>query len=162
MVERGIGVILSHPLGWLVLKAKGISALWNPSRSDLETFGLDRLGSPLPTASALLISGYFMFLVLFATFGFFAAPDGAPKLLIGMYFIYSIALFMLTHYQYRYRVPLLAISLPYAAYGCLRLIDVLSVRKNRMRFGRSPRAYAAVIVSLAFILLMVSQFRLPH
>lgn len=158
MIKRGAKVILNHPWEWLMIKAKGIRALWNPSHTDLGLFDLDRLEPPLPIVSATLISVYFMFLVVFATWGFFIAPDGAPKLLVAMYIIYSIALFMLTHYQYRYRLPLLVLGLPYAAYGCLRLIDVLSAQNDRTRFWLSPRAVIATVVGLAFVLLMVSQF----
>ena len=62
--------------------------------------------------------------LVLAALGMLLARDNAPKLLILLYILFNLGLFIITHYQPRYRLPLTILLLPYAAYGMLRVVEL--------------------------------------
>lgn len=75
---------------------------------------------------------------------FFAAGDFG-KLLLVLYLLVSLAIFVLTHYQYRYGLPLLALLMPYSAFGLGWLLTVPR-QLRQLRFWTSPRLYLATVL----------------
>jgi hypothetical protein len=49
----------------------------------------------------------------------------APKLLLLLYLFYSVAIFLMTHYFGRFRVPLVVLFLPYAALALVEIVGWL-------------------------------------
>jgi hypothetical protein len=66
--------------------------------------------------------------------------------------LYSFALFVLTHYQLRYRVPLVIFLIPYAAFALVQFGSWL--RKPGLQIQRPVRASAAVLVLILCLVII--------
>ncbi|HZQ05024.1 MAG TPA: glycosyltransferase family 39 protein [Anaerolineae bacterium] len=153
--QRGVTIIAQAPLGWLLLKAQQLAALWKPPALDANYLQLEMLphlwSDWLNAVTVFLLS----ILLLAAPIGFFFAPrsNHAAKLLLLLFILYSLGIFLLTHYQDRYRLPLLVIALPYAAYGIVVLMDALRARFSA-RAVFNVRTIGAAFVCFLFVILM--------
>ncbi len=129
--QRAYSVISHAPLQWLLLKTHKLAKLFEPPSPK---WVYTRLESLPPEWNALLSESARIMLVsiaLFAILGMFAAQDNAPKLLILLYLLFSLAVFIATHYMGRYRLPLLTLLLPYSAYGVFYLLERMTQRLRR-------------------------------
>lgn len=128
--QRGMTVILHAPLLWFLAKLDSIRDLLTPAPPDVIYMRLESLPpewSPwLEGMSAFLITG----VLVLALVGMWLAHDNAPKLLIWLYVLFNLAIFIVTHYQPRYRLPLVILLFPYAAYGVMWLAQWLPFRRG--------------------------------
>lgn len=129
-LERGMAVIRHAPVQWFLLKVAYLRAFFQPVARNLPYLRLQPLpgdiGALLETVMALVFVG----ILLTSAIGMWAAQDNAPKLLILLYVLFNLATFIVTHYQPRYRLPLLVLLFPYAAYGIVRLGQLLPFHRR--------------------------------
>lgn len=130
--QRGMTVIEHAPVLWFFAKLDSIRAFLTPTASDTRYVRLDNLSPEwefgLDAMSVFFVIG----VLLFSALGMLLARDNAPKLLILLYILFNLATFIITHYQPRYRLPLTLLLLPYAAYGMVRLVELV------VRRGHAP------------------------
>jgi 4-amino-4-deoxy-L-arabinose transferase-like glycosyltransferase len=126
--RRGLEAILTAGPLWLFEKAASVGGFWDPFRFEKVNLGVETLPPSLQPPVSLAITGYLVAVLLFAALGLIAAPDAPAKLLLALFLLYSFVLFLLTHYQLRYRFPLLVVLLPYAAYGMWLVSEMIRTR----------------------------------
>ncbi len=153
-VAEGLRVARQSPAPWLQAKLQWLRGLWEPvslAQSYLRTEDIDpRLAAMLDP----LVSAFFVALTLLATWGLLFSRDDAPKLLIALYLLYLILVFIATHFQERYRVPLMVLLMPYAAFGFFHLGEWLRARRLGLSDWKQPRGLAAGVTACLFVLLM--------
>lgn len=130
------------PLRWLIGKTGSVASVFSPSVRRTPFTQYDTLPAPVHQLLKPLASAYIIAMLLLGTFGFFFAPGKAPKLLFALVIVYSIVIFLLTHFQIRYRIPLASILIPYAAFA---------VSEWKTWLKPSPRLYAALAVACLFL-----------
>ncbi len=152
--RRGLAAILATGPAWLLSKASSLGGFWDAFQFEKVNLGFVALPAMVAPPVSLAISGYLMALLLFAVIGFVAAPDPAGKLLLALFLLYSFVLFILTHYQLRYRFPPLVIATPFAAYGMWVVSELLRTR-SASAAGISGRrlGVAAFLLLLSLILI---------
>lgn len=154
--RRGLEAIAATGPAWLLYKAESLGAFWNPFQIEKTNLGINGLpASWIPTVS-LVVSGYWAAALLFAIVGFVAKPDPASKLLVALFLLYSFALFLLTHYQLRYRFPPQTFMLPYAAYG-MWVVSEMARRRTLIVPQVSRRRVALALVPLTLSLILMAQ-----
>lgn len=92
--------------------------------------------------------GYVILLLALAAIGLIFSRAQAAKLFVLMYLTYSFGIFMLTHFQIRYRIPLVALLIPYSAFALVEW---------KTWFNLSKRSIAAVAVAAIILVLALSQ-----
>lgn len=137
--QRGMTVIEHAPVLWFFAKLDSIRAFLTPTGSDVRYVRLDNLAPEwefwLDAMSVFFVIG----VLLLAALGMLLARDNAPKLLILLYILFNLGIFIVTHYQPRYRLPLTILLLPYAAYGMVWLAElVVSRRRDRVQERTAP------------------------
>lgn len=145
-VQLALRSIAFDPLAWLITKTNSVGYFWSPS-TRLSPFTRTP-GGREEIFLKPLAGFYVVVLLVFATIGFFFAPKNAPKLLIAFYLIYSIGIFLLTHFLIRFRVPLVALVIPFAAFAILEW---------RKWLKPSRTLFAALAVALLFLWTALSQ-----
>jgi 4-amino-4-deoxy-L-arabinose transferase-like glycosyltransferase len=160
VLRRIAGIVLTNPLLWLGFKSKDLMPLWNPSLLKLQYFRLDDLDPRVRALLDPIVIGYFMVLVVMAVWGFFVAPDDAPKLLLALFVFYSLFGFIATHFQQRFRISLMFALIPYMAFGIISVVIGLRAQLPRAWFYlKRPRLYAAALTSLLMVVMMWSRVR---
>ncbi len=154
-LQRGLTIIGYAPLAWLLLKEQQLRALWKPPALDANYLQLASVPPPWSAWLNSMTVGLLSVLWLAAPIGFFFAPrnNNAAKLLWLLFILYSLSIFLLTHYQDRYRLPLLVVALPYAAYGVVVLTDARRARFS-LRGLFQARTVGAAFVCFLFVILM--------
>lgn len=147
-VRVALQIFAFDPLKWLAVKTGSVAGVWSASTRRTPFTQYDTLPTPIHQLLKPLASIYIITILLLATFGFIFAPARGPKLLFALVILYSIATFMLTHFQIRYRMPLASILIPYAAFA---------VSEWKAWFKPSPRLYAAFAVACLFLWLALEQ-----
>lgn len=153
--RRGLELITQSGWEWLGFKAAALAPLWSPFQFDRVNLGITSLSPPLIPVANSVVSGFLIALMLCATVGFVAAPDNAAKLLIALFLLYSLVLFLLTHYQLRYRYPIHVLMLPYMAYGLWVVGKIVQTRALNPRWLGAPRLAMALIPLTLFGMLIV-------
>lgn len=148
---RGLEAIRQTGLYWLGYKAQALGEFWNPYHFEKTNLGIANLPPEwLPLISSL-ISAFLIAFMLFATLGVLAAPDTPIKLLIALFLLYSLVIFMLTHYQLRYRYPLHVLVMPYAAYGIWLMREMVRQRTYKLPEFPLPRLGLTLATVLVFV-----------
>jgi 4-amino-4-deoxy-L-arabinose transferase-like glycosyltransferase len=126
-VERGMAVIRHAPMKWFLLKVAHLRAFFQPVTRNLPYLRLQALPNDMGIFLEYAMAVIFVGILLTSAVGMWTAQDNAPKLLILLYVLFNLASFIVTHYQPRYRLPLVVLLFPYAAYGIVRLVQLLPV-----------------------------------
>lgn len=141
--RRGMTVIQHAPILWFFAKLDSIRSFLTPTASDVRYV---RLGTLAPEWELWLdaMSVFFVIgVLLFSALGMVMARDNAPKLLILLYVLFNLGTFIITHYQPRYRLPLTILLLPYAAYGMVRLTELVVSRRRGQNESRVSQTQAS-------------------
>lgn len=149
--KQGLNAIAQTGLYWLGYKAAVTGSFWNPFQFEKQNLGLTRLPPALIPFVSWLIVSYLIALLVFATIGLIAAPDDRYKLVIALFLLYSLGLFLVTHFQTRYRYPLHIMMLPYAAYGVWCIHRLLHTRHFDVHWITAPRLVVSALVLLLFV-----------
>lgn len=137
---RGMAVIRHAPLQWLLIKEKRLRSFFESVPSTVPYLRLQTLPEAWGPAIETLVSALFIGVLAFAALGLVTAPDNAPKLLILAYILFNLLTFIVTHYQTRYRLPLVVLLYPYAAYGLVQLTDWLRAILGMVRAAERGRS----------------------
>jgi len=140
--------ITFDPPAWLAAKSISAGQLWSPSTLLTPFTRGVNLAAPFETPLKILAAIYLVAILVFATIGLFFAPGSLPKLWVAFYVLYSLLIFLLTHFQIRYRMPLATVLLPYAAFAMVEWKTWLKP---------SRRLYAALAVCFVFLWLAFGQ-----
>jgi 4-amino-4-deoxy-L-arabinose transferase-like glycosyltransferase len=151
---RGLDAIRENGLYWLGYKASVVGGFWSVFRFERVNLGVADLPPNIEPAVSFAVRSYFVALIVLATMGAIAAPNDAVKLLIGLFVVYSLCLFLLTHYQLRYRYPLHVLLTPYAAYGVWVVVNLARTRRFSTEWVTAPRLILALATLLCFVPLM--------
>ena len=115
-------------------------------------------GNSLPEQGLELILAYSpLGLMLLAVLGMFASRDNAPKLLFVLFVLYTLAVSFLTHYQGRFRVPVIALALPYAAFGLYAIANAIRQPQTLRAVVTRPRVYVGLGVVVLFLVAIVRE-----
>ncbi len=151
LYRAGLDAIRANPLGWLVHKTAVVGGFWSVSRFERVNLGVTALPKPWQPPVVFLIRAYFVALIVFGTLGMVAAPNNSFKLLVGLFLVYSLVLFILTHYQLRYRYPVYVLLTPYVAYGMWTVSQLFRTRRFDSRWISAPRLLLALVTLACFI-----------
>lgn len=158
--RRGLQLIAQSGWAWLASKAASLAAFWNPFQFEKVNLGITSLPSSLIPIASLVVTCFLLALIVFSTLGFIAAPDNAAKLLLALFLLYSFVLFILTHYQLRYRYPLQVLMLPYMAYGMWGVGKVIGTRALSPQWiGARRLALALIPLTLFGLLILIAAGR---
>lgn len=152
--NRGLAVIGRAPGMWLLIKSVQTREFWKPSQADSNFIRINEDNGAVATVFPGLAAFSLIVLLGSATVGLFAARDNAPKLLVLLFILYSLIVFVATHYQPRYRVPLLALLMPYSAFGLSLLVDAIRSRRLNATGWADKRIYALGSLLVLFAVLM--------
>lgn len=155
-LNRGLAVINLAPGMWLLIKSVQTRELWKPSQADSNFIRIDEDNGALATFFPELAVFSLIVLLGSATVGLFAARDNAPKLLFLLFILYSLIVFLATHYQPRYRVPLLVLLMPYSAFGLSLLADAIRSRRLNAAGWADKRVYALGSLLVLFAVLVLT------
>ncbi len=155
--QLGAQAIQETGLYWLGYKSAVTGAFWNPFQFEKQNLGIRRLPPALRAPTSFAVSGYLLALLVLATLGLIAAPDTSAKLLIALFLLYSFLLFILTHYQLRYRYPLYVMMTPFAAYGMWVVSRLVATRRLHPTWLSARRLLLTAGVLLCFVPLVVSR-----
>lgn len=154
--SRVAGIIARAPLQWLTLHATDIRSFWSPLYLGNRTVRLVLGSAPVEFWLERTLRYSPLVLILLAVVGLFVSRDDVPKLLLVLFVLFTLSITFLTHYQPRFRVPLLALGLPEATFGLAWLVK--SVRRPHLADTfKTPRLYLALLVLLLFCLLIYQQ-----
>ncbi|MBI4761761.1 MAG: glycosyltransferase family 39 protein [Chloroflexi bacterium] len=142
-VQIALRSIAFDPLAWLIVKTNSVGYFASPSTT-LTPFTRTPGGEGLKPIAGI----YVVTLLFLATLGFFFAPGNVPKLLIAFYLAYAFGIFLLTHFLIRFRVPLMPLLMPYAAFAVLEWREWLKPSRT---------LYAALAVAFLFLWLAITQ-----
>lgn len=147
-------VISKYPIGWLNTKLEALSLFWKPPTWRLYYFRVKPLERSLRPQFDWMVGTYHVLFLLMVVIGLVTARNDPPKLLICLYLLYVFAIFIVTHFQARYREPLFVVFMPYAAFGVWQCAEFLRRRVSPVSLRTNPRLYAgALLVGLVGILI---------
>lgn len=156
VLNRGFEIISRAPGLWLLIKAAQTRGFWRPSLADSNFIRIDEDNGAIAIVFPGLAAFSLVVLLGSATVGLFAARDNAPKLLILLFVLYSMIVFVATHYQPRYRVPLLVLLIPYAALGLSVIAQAIQSRRLNARWWDDKRVYALGSLLVLFAVLILT------
>lgn len=141
-------IIGLDPLHWLTLKTSDAAAFFNLN-SRLTPFA-QQDNFPVIARRGLRVfaGGYVIALLVLAAVGLIFSRANAAKLLVLLYLAYSFGIFILTHFQIRYRIPLVALLIPYSAFALVEW---------KTWFTLSKRSVFAFAVAAVILILALSQ-----
>lgn len=146
VLRRALETPLHYPLEWTMDKFHRLRAFWRPFALEARVVRLENV-SPAERAWLQGVVSYSaVVLLLLGAFGLLVARNDAPKLLIALYILYSFAIFLMTHYLPRFRLPLLIFLIPYAALGCEQIFVWLRAPNARFVTQHPTRVGAAVVL----------------
>lgn len=153
VLTRAAQTIWNYPIPWMMDKFTRLRNLWRPFALEARVVRLENVAQPWRNWLQGIVSYSAVALLLLGTLGMITARDDAPKLLIALYILYSLVIFLMTHYLPRFRLPLLIFLIPYAAFAVVRVAGWLRAPSARI-FAKHPvRAFAAALVLGVFIVL---------
>lgn len=154
---RLVEVVSRYPAQWLQQHAIEVRQFWGRVSMDSRIVNLS-FGNTLPEQGLRLILAYSpLLLMLLAVIGIFASRDNAPKLLYVLFVLYTLAVSFLTHYQGRFRVPMIALALPYAAFGLYAMVTTIQKPETLRSLFVRPRAYVGLGVLALFLVAIVRE-----
>lgn len=143
---RVLGIIERAPVRWFALRATALRDVWIPLSLGNRTIRLELGNTPWELWLRRILDTTPVALILLTVVGLFASRDDAPKLLIVLFVLYTLAVIFLTHYQPRFRVPLLALTMPDAALGVVKLTGVLRHPQKLRGVWKRARLYIGTAV----------------
>ncbi len=152
VARRVVGVIWNYPRQWLQLHSTEIRQFWARVSPGDRTINL-KIGDSLPEQGLRLFLDYSpILLILIATVGIFAARDDSFKLLFMLFVLYTLAISFVTHFQARFRMPMFALAMPYAAFGLTSLATTLKHPQTLRAVLTRPRTYVGLVVFTLFVI----------
>jgi 4-amino-4-deoxy-L-arabinose transferase-like glycosyltransferase len=139
--QRGLAVIRHNPVLWFLVKTHRLDSALTPDVLKQPYVRLQTLSAEMRARWTQLNGIYLYAVLLLALVGLLTARENAPKLLILLYLVFSTAVFIVTHYQPRYRLPLLILFFPYAAFGLVYLTQALRAAIHALRGRAATRAW---------------------
>lgn len=153
VLARTAQTILNYPTEWTADKFSRLRNLWRPFVLEARVVRLENVEQPWRGWLQQIVSYSAVALLLLGTFGILAARDDAPKLLIAFYILYSLAIFIVTHFLPRFRLPLLIFLIPYAAYTLVQISLWLRAPSLQIFRSHRVRAFSVLVVLGSFIYL---------
>ena len=154
VLTRAAESIIGFPTAWIQDKFTRLRAVWRPFALEARVVRLENVQEPLRGWLQNGLGFSAVALVLLGTLGMFLARDDPPKLLIGLYVVYSLTIFILTHYLSRFRLPLLILLMPYAALALVQILLWLRAPTLAPLRQHPVRAFAASVVLILFAILI--------
>lgn len=153
-IRGALEVISKYPFAWLNAKLEPLTLLWAPPNWKLHYFRANTLDPTERNVFNWVVGSYHILFLVSAVIGVVAARDDSAKLLIALYLLYVLAIFIVTHFQARYREPLFVVFMPYAAFGIASVVGFLRHRAPAREWVTRPRAYVGGVL-LGLIVLLV-------
>ncbi len=150
ILAKIVDVLRRYPLEWLRDKFTRLELFWRPFGIEARVLRFETLGAPLRDVVRGGLGYSAVLVLLLGAAGFFIARDDAPKLLILLYILYSLVVFVLTHYFGRFRLPLLVFVMPYAALTVVQGASWLRAPSLRPFAEHLARTLAAGVVLVLF------------
>lgn len=150
LYARGFELVTAQPVTWVLVKAKEPAKIWTDLESNLSVYG-HALGLIAPNQAGQWRVGlrvFWLVLLNLMILGLIFAPDSRAKLLFAFYLLASVAAYLATHYQTRFRLPLAILFLPYAAYSAVELVRMLRTPGAWARLERGRLVVAALVLFL--------------
>lgn len=148
-----IQILQTYPVQWVQFKFTQLRPFWRPFAVEARVLRFETLDDTLRGYVRSGLGTSAVALLLLGVVGFFVARDDAPKLLILLYLFYSLAIFVITHYFGRFRLPLLVFIIPYAALALAQGAAWLRAPSLRPLQEHPLRAASAGVVLALFALL---------
>ncbi len=153
VLGRALQVMTRYPREWVSDKFSRLSLLWRPFALEARVVRLENIAQPWRGFLQQVVSYSAVVLLFLGTFGILIARNDAPKLLIALYILYSLGIFLMTHYLPRFRLPLLVVLLPYAAFAVVESIHWLRAPNWKIISQHRGRAFSVALVLGLFLLL---------
>lgn len=154
-VRGALQVIDKYPFAWLNAKLEPLTLLWAPPNWKLHYFRANALDPTERNLFNWVVGSYHVLFLVSAVIGVVAARDDSAKLLIALYLLYVLAIFIVTHFQARYREPLFVVFMPYAALGIATVTEFARRRVSVRQWFTKPRFYAGGLLLGLIALLML-------
>lgn len=155
VLTRAVQTIIHYPGAWIQDKFTRIHNIWRPFALDARVIRLENISPAWRNLLQGIVSYSAVLLLLLGTLGMFLAPDDEPKLLIALYILYSLFVFLMTHYLPRFRLPLLSLMIPYAAFAVSASLTWLRA-PSRAAITRHPwRAFFTALTLGLFVVLVL-------
>lgn len=148
---RVLGIIARAPVRWAALRATALRDFWIPLSLGNRTIRIQLGNTPWERILRQILDYTPVALILLSVIGIFASRDDAPKLLVLLFVLYTLTVIVLTHYQPRFRVPLIALFLPEAALGLTRVFEWLRQPQKQLRLLNVRVGLAGLVVALFVI-----------
>lgn len=158
VLTRAAETMWLFPRAWIGDKFSRLKSFWRPFALEARVVRLEDIPKVWRNLLQQVVSYSAVILLLLGTLGIIVARDDAPKLLIALYILYSLVIFLMTHYLPRFRLPLLVLLIPYAAFALVQIFEWLRAPHKRawlaQKFARHRvRALAASLVLGLFLVL---------
>lgn len=157
VLTRSVEAMTRFPAAWIADKFTRIQRFWRPFALEARVVRLETLAQPWRNLLQQFVSYSAVALLLLGTFGILTARHDAPKLLIALYILYSLCIFLMTHYLPRFRLPLLIFLIPYAAFAVMRVVEWLRAPDWNIFRQYPVRAVSTAIVLGLFIILALAR-----
>lgn len=149
-LQRAIALISIAPRAWFQTKLIATSHVLRAPR--LPQYVARLVDPRFKPSFRTFIQVYFVILVTLGLVGLVYASSDSAKVLFILYIAYTLALFFVTHLQYRYRLPLLTILVPYAALGLNVVAQSAWVVFTKHRMVLSRRSLVAACMTMVVLL----------
>lgn len=154
-VNGALQVVAKYPFAWLNAKLEPLTLLWAPPNWKLHYFRVKTLDDAGRNLFNWVVGSYHALFLIGAVVGLVVARDDAAKLLVTLYLLYVLAIFIVTHFQARYREPLFVVFMPYAALGIASAVELARRRVPVREWFSRPRAYVGGGLLALIVLLML-------
>ncbi len=155
VLRRAFEAMFNYPREWIQDKFSRLEAFWLPFALQARVVRLENIEPAWRDVLQGVVSYSAVALLLLGTFGMLLARDDAPKLLIALYILYSLVIFLMTHYLPRFRLPLLIFLIPYAAFAMFKLGEWLRAPNAHIFLKYPARTFACVILLGLFAILVL-------
>lgn len=151
-------VVSKYPFAWLNAKLQPLTLFWMPPNWKLHYFRANSLDATGRSLFNWIAGSYHVLFLASAVLGLVVARDDAAKLLLTLYLLYVLTIFIVTHFQARYREPLFVVFMPYAALGLVSVVELLRRRVSMRQWFKQPRVYAGSLLLGLVALLILKNF----
>lgn len=155
-LTNAVATIAYYPREWLRDKTTRLRNLWRPFSLEARVVRLENIRQPWRGTLSQIVSYSAVLILLLGTVGLLTSRDDAPKLLIALYILYSLVIFLITHYLPRFRLPLLILMIPYAAFAVAQIILWLRAPTSAPIKQHPWRAASTAIVLVLFVYLAMN------
>jgi hypothetical protein len=156
VLRRAVEAMVNFPREWIQDKFSRLRSFWRPFALEARVVRLENIEPAWRAWLQGIVSYSAVALLMLGAFGIVIARDDAPKLLIALYILYSLAIFLMTHYLPRFRLPLLILLIPYAAFALTQIAAWLRAPSVLPLTKHPARAFAAIVLLGLFGVLVYS------